>query len=152
MSDRLSDHFELGEFVRSEIATRRDLDNTPSAEVVRNLRALCVNVLEPLRSAIGHGIQITSGYRSLAVNAAVGGAPSSDHQYGLAADIVAPPLTVDELADAVRALAPYVPLKQAIREFPPGGWLHVSVDLGASPKREFLVATREQGQTRYAAA
>lgn len=82
----LSDHFTLDEMTRSGTAIRRGLDNTPSAVATGNLQALCVNVLEPLRRRFG-AIIITSGYRSRAVNRAVGGAKYSQHLSGEAADI-----------------------------------------------------------------
>lgn len=47
---QLSKHFKLNEFLRSETAVRRGIDNTPSIEVVSNLQQLCVNILEPLRA------------------------------------------------------------------------------------------------------
>ena len=84
---QLTEHFTLSEFVRSETADRKHIDNTPSPEVVDNLRALCRNVLEPARMAFGAPIYITSGYRCSALNAAVGGKPTSQHQYGEAADL-----------------------------------------------------------------
>ena len=83
----LSEHFTLSEFVRSETADRKHIDNTPSPEVVANLRALCRNVLEPARTAFGAPIYITSGYRCPALNAAVGGKPTSQHLRGEAADL-----------------------------------------------------------------
>lgn len=83
---RLSDHFTLEEMTRSGTAIRRGLDNTPDGVVVDNLRALCLNVLEPLRRRYG-AIIITSGYRSEAVNKAVGGSRLSQHMRGEAADI-----------------------------------------------------------------
>lgn len=46
---RLSDHFKLREFTLSGAAIRYNLDNTPTTVEVERLRALCVNVLEPLR-------------------------------------------------------------------------------------------------------
>lgn len=84
---QLTEHFTLSEFVRSETAAHKHIDNTPSPEVVENLRALCRNVLEPARVAFGAPIYITSGYRCPALNKAVGGKPTSQHQYGEAADL-----------------------------------------------------------------
>lgn len=83
---RLTDHFTLDEMVRSGAAIRLGLDNRPSPVVRDNLRALCLNVLEPLRRRYG-AIIITSGYRSPAVNAAVGGSHGSQHILGEAADV-----------------------------------------------------------------
>lgn len=83
----LTEHFTLSEFVRSETAERKHIDNTPTVEVVDNLRALCRNVLEPARVAFGAPIYVTSGYRCPALNKAVGGKPTSQHLRGEAADL-----------------------------------------------------------------
>lgn len=83
----LSPHFELREFVVSQTARDHGLDNTPPAEAVENLRALCVHTLEPLREALGLPIVITSGYRSKAVNDLITHHSStSQHMKGQAAD------------------------------------------------------------------
>lgn len=83
---RLSEHFELVEFTRSATAIRRGIDNNPEITDIEALQALCVNVLEPLRKRFGV-IRITSGYRCLQLNDAVGGSRTSQHLYGQAADI-----------------------------------------------------------------
>lgn len=150
MDEQLSQHFRLVELTHSEIAARFGIDNEPDAETVGNLRALCADILEPLRNSIGKSIFVSSGYRSPMLNAAVGGEANSDHMLGLAADIVAPPLSVDELARAVLDLAPFVPLKQCIVEF--GRWVHVSrLPIGvAATSAEFLVASlNARGRTVY---
>ena len=84
---QLSEHFTLSEMTRSDTAERNHIDNTPSQEVIENLRALCSNVLEPARVAFGAPIYITSGYRCPALNTAVGGKPTSQHLRGEAADL-----------------------------------------------------------------
>ena len=84
---KLTEHFTLSEFVRSETADRNHIDNTPTPDVVENLCALCRNVLEPARVALGAPIYITSGYRCQALNKAVGGKPTSQHLRGEAADL-----------------------------------------------------------------
>ena len=83
----LSPHFELQEFVASRTAKEHRIDNTPPAEAVENLRALCVHTLEPLREALGHPIIITSGYRTKALNNLLANHSSkSQHMQGCAAD------------------------------------------------------------------
>ena len=83
----LSPHFELREFVVSQTARDHGLDNTPPAEAVENLRALCVHTLEPLREALGLPIVITSGYRTLELNRLlVCHSSTSQHMKGQAAD------------------------------------------------------------------
>lgn len=82
----LSAHFSLREFVMSAAAVRHNLPNLPDSDTERRLKALCDNVLEPLRRRFGR-ILITSGYRSPKVNALVGGVPTSQHVRGEAADL-----------------------------------------------------------------
>lgn len=80
-------HFELREFVVSHTARDHGLDNTPPAEAVENLRALCVHTLEPLREALGIPIVITSGYRTRELNRLlVCHSNKSQHMSGEAAD------------------------------------------------------------------
>ena len=79
----LSGHFVLGEFTRSKYP---EVYNIPSHEAIANLKRLCV-WLEVLRDKVGHAIVINSGYRSPQLNKKVGGAPTSNHLTGCAADI-----------------------------------------------------------------
>lgn len=83
----LSDHFTLFEFTRSGYAIENELDNIPNASQIASMKALCRNILEPLRQQFGP-IIISSGFRTLEVNRGVGGAQSSQHLRGEAADIV----------------------------------------------------------------
>ena len=46
---KLSKHFSLKEMTKSGTAARLGLDNTPNEEQIENLKALCENILEPLR-------------------------------------------------------------------------------------------------------
>lgn len=71
----LSDHFKASEF--------KCADGTSPYPISRNL----VLGLEALRLRAGAGIKITSGYRSPAHNARVGGVADSQHIFGRAADI-----------------------------------------------------------------
>ena len=93
---RLSEHFLLSEFTRSTTAERLGLDNSLDAsnpldqDVINNLRNLCEQVLEPLRVHAGQPIMIGSGYRSPALNKAVGGVKNSQHMTGEACDIRLP--------------------------------------------------------------
>lgn len=82
----LSEHFSLEEMTRSGVAIRMRIDNNPDEGQVENMRQLCCNVLEPVRRRFGV-TRITSGFRSQALNAAVGGAPDSQHLRGEAADL-----------------------------------------------------------------
>ncbi len=83
----LTKNFTLEEFVRSDTARRLGIDNTPNEVEIRNMRNLAEKVLQPLRDKYGAPITISSGYRGLALNRAVGGTSSSQHLTGEAADL-----------------------------------------------------------------
>ena len=51
-----------------------------------NIVDLIDNLLDPVREAVGKPIRVSSGYRPQALNKAVGGSPTSNHRYGMAAD------------------------------------------------------------------
>ena len=118
----LSEHFSLEELTASEVAARAGIDNTPSAETMRNLLRLAAG-LELVRAAIGNNpIHVTSGYRSPRLNQMVGGAKNSMHTQGLAADILSP--AFGPPLEVCRAIATSrIPVDQIIHEF--GRWCHV---------------------------
>lgn len=95
---RLTRNFKLGEFCHSATADRLGINNSPSEAVIDNLRRLCVVVLQPLRDKLKKPILVTSGYRCRELNEAVGGAPTSQHLQGEAADIVAEGVSPEDLA------------------------------------------------------
>ena len=86
----MTPHFSLNEFTRSQTASRLGIDNTPPDRVKKNLKLLAEAVLEPVRSHFGKPVRISSGYRSLALNDAVGSKSSSQHTKGEAADFEIP--------------------------------------------------------------
>lgn len=87
MATKISKNFTLEEFTASETAKAKGIRNNPGQSDVVNLCALVHNVLQPLRTAMGEPIKIGSGYRSLALNRAVGGVNNSQHIKGEAADL-----------------------------------------------------------------
>lgn len=83
----LSKNFTLEELIYSNTANSRNIDNSPSEEIIDNLESLAKNVLQPIRDKYGKAINITSGYRCKELNKAVGGVSNSQHCTGNAADI-----------------------------------------------------------------
>ena len=80
-------YFTLAELLKSDTAKKKGIDNTPSFDIVDHLRELTDTILDPLRAAWGKPIRVSSGYRCPRLNTAVGGAPTSVHQIGYAADL-----------------------------------------------------------------
>ena len=82
-------YFSISELTYSTKARELDIDNTPfSYTIIDNLTNLTENLLDPIREAWSAPIIITSGYRSDALNNAIGGSKTSAHRYGLAVDVV----------------------------------------------------------------
>jgi uncharacterized protein YcbK (DUF882 family) len=141
---QLSNHFTLEELTRSETAARRGLDNTPDAETIENLKLLAAG-LEEIRELLGKPMQITSGYRSLKVNSAVGSKPTSAHVKGFAADFICPEYgSVSDVCRAIRDSG--IAYDQLIHEF--GSWVHVSF----SPELRHMALTIDQSGTRQGIA
>ncbi|WP_199097275.1 D-Ala-D-Ala carboxypeptidase family metallohydrolase [Dyella sp. ASV21] len=139
----LGKHFTLHEMTISQEATRRGIANVPSDWDIGCLRDLVSHVLDPLRERLGKAILVSSGYRSKALNVAIGGASNSQHCVGQAADINVKGMTPAELASAIRKFN--LPFDQLIEEF--GQWVHVSYS--AQHRREFLIARTVNGKTVY---
>ncbi len=116
--EQLSPHFKLSELLRTDKGRELGLPNDPSPEIVANLRKLCAEALEPIREKVGP-LKVNSGYRSDAVNKAVGGSTTSAHSFGLAADLH-PPKGCKALMNAI--IASGVKLDQLIFEHT---WVHV---------------------------
>lgn len=84
---QLTKNFSLEELIKSQVAIRRGISNMPNEGQFLNLKLLCDNVLQPLREWYDKPVFISSGFRSLALNAAIGGSASSQHCDGYAADL-----------------------------------------------------------------
>lgn len=82
-------YFTIKELTESTTATIKELDNTPTEQVEKNLTILVEKILDPLREMYGKPIIVNSGYRSPEVNVAVNGSKTSQHVLGEAVDITA---------------------------------------------------------------
>ena len=133
---QLSEHFTLEELTHSEVAERKNLDNTPNATEIANLTRLAA-LLEQVRSLLNKPIMINSGFRSKPVNDSVGSKDTSQHRLGCAADIRVPGMTPKQVVEA--CIEANIGYDQIIEEF--GSWTHISVPNGASdkPRRQALM-------------
>lgn len=75
---RVSKNFTLQELTRSNVGLRLGIKNEPTTDGVHKLTMMVNSLVQPIRDKIGP-IRITSGYRSPAINAAIGGSPNSQH-------------------------------------------------------------------------
>ena len=141
----LTANFTLSELTVSEVAARNGLDNTPNGAVIENLKRLAA-LLEQIRSLLGCPVIVHSGYRSTAVNKAVGGSSTSAHCDGRAADFIAPAFgTPQEIAKVIKNAG--IVFDQLIYE---GTWVHIAVPRAdEQPRQQVLTAHFSGGPATY---
>lgn len=125
---KLSKNFTLSEMTKSQTASRKKIDNTPGPEEIANLQALVEKVLQPIRDHYGRPVTVSSGFRSVKLNKAIGGSKTSQHCTGNAADIEIAGVPNLELA---KFIEDNLEFDQLILECynskdPNSGWVHVS--------------------------
>lgn len=80
-------YFTIQELCKSSTADKLGIDNSPYELIEEHLQDMVDNLLDPLREAWGGPIRVTSGYRCGKLNSAIGGSPTSSHQWGYAVDL-----------------------------------------------------------------
>ena len=146
---QLSRNFSLQELTKSDTAIRMDIDNNPNADQIEKLKALCENILQPVRDHFGR-VKVTSGFRSSELCVAIGSSERSQHARGQAADFECHSVDNKELFDWVTNNLDY---DQAILEFytgsPESGWLHVSYNKDGNRKQRLRAFRNDAGKTQY---
>ena len=147
---QLSNNFSLAELTKSQTATRKGIDNTPSDTHIQNLIHLAESVLQPVREHFGKPVMISSGYRSPALCEAIGSSTKSQHARGEAADFEIAGVDNKELATWISKNTEF---DQLILEFydegdPNSGWVHCSAVTG-EPRKQVLRASKVEGRTKY---
>ena len=117
-------YFTIAELCKSDTADRLGIDNRLPKDLLPNVENLITEVLDPLREWYWKPITVNSGFRSPALNKAVGGSATSDHMKGRAADITGgSPAENKKLFNLVQSLN--LPFDQLIDE-KNFAWVHVS--------------------------
>ena len=150
---KLSENLSLSEVIRSESAKRRGIDNMPTPEHLANLKVIAEKIFQPIRENFRVPIHISSGYRSKALNTAIGGSLTSQHCTGEALDIDmdGSPHGVSNL-DIFNFIKDKLDFDQLINEFPKNGnpdWVHVSYKVKGGNRKQVLKAVKVNNQTKY---
>lgn len=150
---KLSKYVSLAEVTRSDTAKRRGIDNSPTPEHQENLKVICEEVFDKVREHFGVPLFISSGYRSAALNKAIGGSATSDHNLGRALD-----LDQDGHGNGVKNKDVFNYIKDNL-EFDQlifehrckdgdCDWVHVGYRKDAN-RKQVLEAYKEGGKTKY---
>ncbi|AFB70783.1 peptidase M15A [Methylophilales phage HIM624-A] len=134
----LTPHFTLEELVNSDTATRLGIDNTPSEEVIENLKFLAEE-LEYVRSLLGHPMLISSGFRCHALNDHLGSKRTSSHTKGLAVDYICPGFG-DPRSIVSAIVMANINYDQVILEY--DRWVHLSFKQ-IDPRHQALIIDKE---------
>jgi len=150
MTVRLSDHFTLNEFTKSQTAERKGIANSPNEIHVIAMESLCYNILERVRAAFAKPIIVNSGYRSVALCEAIGSKSTSQHCDGEAVDIEIQGVSNYDLAKYIEKELNF---DQLILECwdgiePNSGWVHISYVNDVANRKDVLTYTRANGYTK----
>ena len=149
-------HFTMEELTRSQTARTKGIDNTPSAEHRSNIEMTVAQLLDPLRGAWAvrcatqvwgtPAIRVSSGYRSPALNKAVGGSDTSAHSVGFAFDMVPVNGRLAEFKAFCRAFLTGRPFDQMISEDEDAAgtprWIHLGCKNRQGGQRRQLLTMR----------
>ena len=130
MTRQLTDNFHMNEFLHSDTAKARGIDNSPAHPTHDSNLVRLAEAMEDVRKILDDAsITITSGYRSPSLNEAVGGAQASAHLEGLACDFTCPdfgkPL---EICQKLRPHMEVLGIDQLIFENVGGySWVHLGL-------------------------
>jgi zinc D-Ala-D-Ala carboxypeptidase len=148
---QLSKNLSLAEVTRSESAKRNGISNMPTPEHIENFKLLAEKVFQPIREHFAVPIHISSGYRSAALNKAIGGALSSQHCSGEAIDIDMDGTSVTNAA-VFNWIKDNLEFDQLIWEFGTDtnpDWVHVSYESKGKQRKQILKAYKAGGATKY---
>ena len=150
---KLTANITLDELTKSQVAERKGINNNPNPAQIENLKALAVNVLQPIRSHFDKPLIISSGFRCAQLCLEIGSSVNSQHvadNGAAAADFEIP--GVDNLQLAIW-IKNNLDIDQGILEFyregePTSGWIHCSYSL-ESNRNQWLKAKRVDGKVNY---
>jgi len=143
---KLSAHFSLAEFTKSQTAERKGIDNTPDDNHIEAMEQLCHAVLEEIRYHFQKPMVINSGYRSVALCEAIGSKSTSQHAKGQAADIEIPGVDNLKLAQYIQDKMDFDQLiLECYTGDPSSGWVHVSYYNNGENRKDVLTYDRTNG-------
>ena len=124
-------NFTIMELVKSNIAKKNKIDNTPDSQSLKYMLELIKYCLQPIRDKLGKPMIITSGYRCKELNKKVGGVPTSQHCKGQAVDFYVKDMSIQQVVDFIKKSG--VEFDQLINEY--NEWVHISFVKGRNRKQ-----------------
>ena len=150
---KLTANITLDELTKSQTAERKGINNNPNPKQIDNIKALAINILQPVRSHFDRPLIISSGFRCAELCIAIGSSVNSQHvadDGAAAADFEIPGVDNIDLAIWIKN---NLDIDQGILEFykegePTSGWIHCSY-AKENNRNQWLKARREDGVVKY---
>jgi hypothetical protein len=151
---KLTANFTLDELVKSQTAVRKGINNMPNPDQIENLKALAVNILQPVRSNFDKPLIISSGFRCAELCVAIGSSIKSQHcadNQAAAADFEIWGTSNEKLAEWIKSELDF---DQLILEFwseesPNSGWIHCSYSSDRNRNESLIASKNKDGKTQY---
>lgn len=121
----ISKYISYNEATTSQTAIRKGIDNTPTAEALKNMELVATEVFDKVREYFGKPLRVSSFYRSPKLNTAVGGSKTSQHVTGQAIDIQGLGQVTNQMI--FNYIKDNLEFTQLINEYN-FSWVHVSYD------------------------
>jgi zinc D-Ala-D-Ala carboxypeptidase len=144
---KISKDLTLAEVSKSNTAIKLGIDNKPKGEHLNNMIHTANAIFQPMRDHFGKPIFVSSGYRSLELNKAIGGASTSQHCKGEALDLDNDAVEYPTNKDIFDYIKNHLDFDQLIWEFD-GAWVHVSYNKDKN-RKQVLRALKVNGKTIY---
>ena len=150
---KLSKYFTLKEVIKSETAVRKGIDNTPTDEIISQLKNTCELIMDVIREKYGKPIRVTSGYRCVELNKAIGGSSRSQHcalngDAAIDFEFYDMDMDLEEVCKWITEESK-LPFDQCIAEFLPHGWIHISYSSDGCNRGKITRAEKVNGKTKY---
>ena len=150
---KLSKNLWLSEVTKSNTAVRRGIDNNPTDEHVEKLKYLAEKIFQPIREHFNCPIFVSSGYRSKALNEAIGGSQRSFHSHGCALDLdmdgKAQNVSNTDIFNFIKDNLEYTELIWEFGTKDKPDWVHVAIAKGRETEKNAKIAYRIEGKTKY---
>lgn len=139
----ISKYITYQEAITSQTAIRRGIRNVPNQQQLEAMQHVALNVFDKVREHFKKPIRVSSFFRNIATNKAVGGSRTSQHMTGEAIDIQATKGFTN--AQIFNFIKEYLEFDQLIWEFGTEdnpAWVHVSLRKNGNRKQILYIGVQ----------
>jgi hypothetical protein len=121
------------DLIKSDTANKLKINNIPNQTIINNLNLLINKIILPVSKHFNKPISVSSGYRCLKLNSAVGGTADSQHVKGMAVDFTITGVSLELIVDFIRHNLIFDQL--ILEKTPKHAWIHASLNAAKNRKQ-----------------